>query len=92
MVYQQLYEQYGLYSDEMEDPTKMDVNLPLLSLISGKQVDYSSDSGVSDGTSWVPPPQFTEKDLEVYDNVVDLYWWYCKMDVYQSLLGGTKLL
>lgn len=34
----------------------------------------------------------TERDIDQYENVRDLYWWYCKMDVYQSMLGGTKLL
>lgn len=34
----------------------------------------------------------TDRDIEQYENVRDLYWWYCKMDVYQSMLGGTKLL
>ncbi|KAM6533718.1 hypothetical protein FALCPG4_006677 [Fusarium falciforme] len=33
----------------------------------------------------------TDRDIEQYENVRDLYWWYCKMDVYQSMLGGTKL-
>jgi hypothetical protein len=35
---------------------------------------------------------FTESDMENYENLRDLYWWYCKMDVYQSILGATKLL
>ena len=34
----------------------------------------------------------SDQDAENYDNVRDLFWWYCKMDVYQSMLGGTKLL
>jgi hypothetical protein len=34
----------------------------------------------------------TDKDIETYDILRDLFWWYAKMDVYQSMLGGTKLL
>lgn len=34
----------------------------------------------------------TDKEIEKYDIICDLFWWYCKMDVYQSILGGTKLL
>lgn len=34
----------------------------------------------------------TDKDIETFENLRDLFWWYCKMDVYQSMLGGTKLL
>ncbi|KAK7981873.1 hypothetical protein PG996_009559 [Apiospora saccharicola] len=33
----------------------------------------------------------TEKDVEEFEKLSDLYWWYCKMDVYQHILGGTKL-
>lgn len=39
-----------------------------------------------------PNVTVTDRDIEQYENVRDLYWWYCKMDVYQSMLGGTKLL
>lgn len=34
----------------------------------------------------------SDKEIEKYDIICDLFWWYCKMDVYQSILGGTKLL
>jgi len=34
----------------------------------------------------------TDRDIENYEHMRDLWWWYTKMDVYQSLLGGTKLL
>lgn len=34
----------------------------------------------------------TERDLENYEHLADLYWWFCKMDVYQAFLGGSKLL
>ncbi|KAK5998480.1 putative transcriptional regulatory protein C15D4.02 [Cladobotryum mycophilum] len=33
----------------------------------------------------------SDKDVENFDIYCDLFWWYCKMDVYQSFLGGTKL-
>ena len=34
----------------------------------------------------------TDRDIENYEHLRDLYWWYSKMEVYQSILGGTKLL
>jgi hypothetical protein len=34
----------------------------------------------------------SDKEIERYDIICDLFWWYCKMDVYQSILGGTRLL
>ncbi|KAK4678072.1 hypothetical protein QC764_304320 [Podospora pseudoanserina] len=31
-----------------------------------------------------------KRDVEKYEQIRDLYWWYCKMDIYQSFLGGTR--
>ncbi|KAK4984888.1 hypothetical protein LTR66_008349 [Elasticomyces elasticus] len=31
-------------------------------------------------------------DIEKYETLKDLYWWYCKQDVYQSLISGNPLL
>lgn len=33
----------------------------------------------------------TDRDIEKYEQLRDLYWWYKKMDVYQSLAGGLPL-
>ncbi|KYK59422.1 Fungal transcriptional regulatory protein [Drechmeria coniospora] len=30
-------------------------------------------------------------NIKQYDILRDLFWWYAKMDVYQSILGATKL-
>lgn len=34
----------------------------------------------------------TDRDISDYENLRDLFWWYCKMDVYQGILGATPLL
>lgn len=64
----------------------------LLNAITGLDVspeDYGDGQGqLSDETY----PSVTDKEIEKYDIICDLFWWYCKMDVYQSILGGTKLL
>lgn len=72
------------------DPTDLDYSL--LSSITGHRV-AAEDYGLQDGQLldeeclWT-----TDKDIENYDILRDLFWWYAKMDVYQSMLGGTKLL
>jgi len=33
----------------------------------------------------------TDREIELYEHQRDLFWWNCKMDVYQSILGGTRL-
>lgn len=70
-----------------------EVNPALLSQLSGHAVSYDDYGYVSESPStWVPPKRYTERDMQTYEHVSDLFWWYCKMDVYQSILGGTPLL
>ncbi|KAK4181889.1 hypothetical protein QBC36DRAFT_174317 [Triangularia setosa] len=57
--------------------------------LTGLQVDY----GGGDGYIIDDEPRLnriTERDIERYEQLRDLYWWYCKMDIYQSFLGGTR--
>jgi hypothetical protein len=70
------------------------VDIPLLSMITGKDMT-PEELGMSDNESEYFVRQarkFTDKDVEEYEHYCDLFWWYCKMDVYKSILGGTKLL
>ncbi|KHN98150.1 Zn(2)-C6 fungal-type DNA-binding domain protein [Metarhizium album ARSEF 1941] len=71
------------------DPADLDYGL--LSTITGRRVtaeDYGLQEGqlLDEECLWT-----TDKDIETYDTLRDLFWWYAKMDVYQSMLGGTKL-
>jgi len=66
------------------------VDTALLSQISGKLVNY--DEPHPKHSSRNPPRRYTDRDVETYELVRDLFWWYCKMDVYQSFLGATPLL
>lgn len=64
-----------------------DVDLDLVGRLSGKPVAFIDPVG------WeTKPRRCTDRDLENYELMMDLYWWFCKMDVYQSTLGATKLL
>lgn len=74
------------------DPDMTDVDMELLSKITGTPVSYE-DYGYVFGDVHQPSSRWhTERDVESYEHLCDLYWWYCKMDVYQSILGGTRLL
>lgn len=73
------------------------VDSALVAQLSGRPVAYddSATSGSTSSTaphSWTAPHHYTEKDIETYELIADVFWWYCKMDVYQSILGGTPLL
>ena len=73
-----------------EDPNRLDFEL--LTKITGSAVtadDYClRDTHVlRQGNNSV-----SDKDIDEFENLRDLFWWYCKMDVYHTILGGTKLL
>jgi hypothetical protein len=66
----------------------------LVSTIVGKHVDYDDfgrvfeeGSNQSD-TRKGPPERF---DLQNYETLQDLYWWYCRQDMIQSVVSGNPL-
>ncbi|KAI0206336.1 hypothetical protein F4808DRAFT_115558 [Astrocystis sublimbata] len=67
------------------------IDVPLLSMIMGHDVSYDDLGMLPEDLSSHPRPKYiyTNKDMERYEQLSDLFWWYCKMDVYQSILGGT---
>lgn len=69
------------------------IDTELLSRLTGLPVDYEVYEKFDhpDDRLW-RRNMSTKKDIENYEQIVDLFWWYCKMDVYQSILGGTLLL
>lgn len=34
----------------------------------------------------------TEKEIETFEIQSDLFWWYAKQDMYQSIVSGNRLL
>jgi hypothetical protein len=70
------------------------LDVSLLSIIMGRNVSYDELGMLPEEMSSHPRPKYiyTNKDIERYEQLSDLFWWYCKMDVYQSILGGTRPL
>lgn len=68
-----------------------EVDTDLIFQLSGQRIDYGGGRGHVVGDE-PRPSRLTERDIETYEQLRDLYWWYCKMDVYQSFLGGTRPL
>lgn len=60
--------------------------------IMGRAVNYDEFGRVEDGHLHSPRKHFTRKDIENFRIQCDLYWWYCKQDMIQSLISGNKLL
>lgn len=73
------------------DDIDWDVDSAFISRLTGMNVDFD----------YQVQPQFplqtlvadlTEKDIEDFKAKMDLRWWYCKQDIFQSLVGGDRLL
>ncbi|KAL8298386.1 hypothetical protein RB600_003080 [Gaeumannomyces tritici] len=84
---------YGGNGTIAQDFRNSIIDTDLLSRLTGLPVDYEAYGQAEhpDDRLW-RQNMSTEKDMENYEQIVDLFWWYCKMDVYQSILGGTLLL
>lgn len=67
-------------------PADSGLDVRLLNKITGLSVDYE----VGNARPAYRGPSIQE--LMTYENYADLYWWYCKMDVYQSILSGRPLM
>ena len=81
---------FGVHGDL--EPESDAVDTELISQLTGQKVDYGGGWGrVLDESSRPSHAHLTERDVETYEHIRDLYWWFCKMDAYQSFLGGTRL-
>jgi hypothetical protein len=83
----------GMPTLEAQLPQDRDsLNYQLLSLMTGYEVTAADYGMTEDHILCSDHSATTERDIRNYENLRDLFWWYCKMDVYQSILGGTPLL
>ncbi|OAP59890.1 hypothetical protein AYL99_04892 [Fonsecaea erecta] len=73
------------------DDTDWEVDQVLISHLTGLRVNY--DQQFQPNFSSRPAmPDLTEKDVEDFKAKMDLRWWYCKQDVFQSMVSGDRLL
>ena len=73
------------------DDKEWEVNETLVSQLTGFDVPYDNQhhTNRTRGTSF---DVMTEKEVEEYKVKLDLRWWYCKQDVFQSMVSGDPLL
>jgi Fungal specific transcription factor domain len=71
-----------------------EVNENLVSVIMGRKFHYDRHGQILDDINVTGDHKkvYTERDLEIYETQRDLFWWYCKQDMYQSVLSGSRLL
>lgn len=74
--------------------TDKDLDENLVSILMGYRTrydEYGQVAEVSELPSHYHLP-LTAKDVENFEIQCDLYWWYAKQDMYQSLISGNRLL
>jgi hypothetical protein len=73
----------------------LDPDENLVSTIIGKRVSYDDygmiveDNGTRPDTKTRLPGDF---DLRSFETLQDLYWWYCRHDMWQSCVSGNPLM
>ena len=82
------------YTDRrFSDDVSLDVDNGIISTLMGWKSHSDQYGRIIDHTVTNPKsPPLTPKDIETYQIQRDLFWWYCKQDVYQSALSGNRLL
>ncbi|KIW32926.1 uncharacterized protein PV07_04439 [Cladophialophora immunda] len=73
------------------DDTDWEVDQGLVSRLTGLRVNYDQQFQ-PDFSSRPTVPDLTEKDVEDFKAKMDLRWWYCKQDVFQSMVSGDRPL
>jgi hypothetical protein len=67
----------------------------LVSTIIGKKVNYD-DSGMiveENGVRYEKKTNLSDKlDLQGFETLQDLYWWYARHDAFQSMVSGNPLM
>ena len=85
----------GYYEDRTRyQATVEDVDENIVGMLMGKKLRYDQFGRIMDEDAPDDGPSriYTQRELEIYETQRDLFWWYCKQDVYQSILGGGRLL
>ncbi|KAH8424638.1 putative C6 finger domain protein [Aspergillus melleus] len=67
------------------------INEDLIGSFVGRAVNYDEFGQVEEGPGKSRQKHFTRKDIEAFRIQCDLYWWYCKQDMLQSLISGSGL-
>jgi hypothetical protein len=68
-----------------------EVDEGLIQQLTGLPVSYDNQWQPRTNTP-APACDLSAKDIEDYKVKSDLYWWYCKQDVFQSMVSGNRLL
>ena len=91
--YGQPYTQQHQSYDPSESSHGLDENL--VSTIMGWKISYNQYGQIVDGHEQPSAPStkpVTQGEIDKFEAQCDLFWWYAKQDVYQSMVSGNRLL
>ena len=77
--------------ESLLDDEDWEVDQQLISTLIGKEVDYDKQVHPSFAVS-KGSPNMSDKDVADFKIKMDLRWWYCKQDIFQSMISGDPLL
>ncbi|KAJ9669807.1 hypothetical protein H2201_000193 [Coniosporium apollinis] len=83
---------------QLARPYSLNDDLPdegLVSTLIGRKLRYDEYGQIIEEPGSNPPPTNSIPqpfDINKYEIFQDLFWWYCKQDVFQSIVSGNRLL
>ena len=90
------YYQFYPQTTSEDFPARADrqLNENLISTLIGWRLRYNQYGQVIDDNNppSAPDVPLTTQEIENFEIQCDLFWWYAKQDMYQSILSGNRLL
>ena len=88
---------HGYAQGALDDfPSRMDRQLDetLIGTIMGWGTRYDQHGRITDESDPVPHNEspLSTRDIENFEIQCELFWWYAKHDIYQSIISGNRLL
>ena len=86
---QEEYVRQGI-APSLFDELEWDVDENLIKNLTGVQSSY--DDQESHVLETPGAQMMTESEISEYRTTLDLWWWFCKQDLFQSMVSGERLL
>jgi hypothetical protein len=83
------------YFEQRLKESAMMPDASLVSTIVGKKINYDEFGMVieENGSRYEKKPSLPERlDVQNFETLQDLYWWYARNDAYQSIISGKTLM
>lgn len=73
------------------DEVAWNLDQKVVSDLTGLTIDYDNIRSYTTNETESSQPM-TESEVATYRTKMDLWWWFCKQDMFQSLVSGERLL